>query len=51
MRREFEPGDTGTATSGPHAYPSGAIYYRVTMELQPIAGVIIFLADEIEPDV
>ncbi len=47
----YRPGDTGTVTSGPHTYPSGAVYYHVTMDVQALVPAIVFLSDEIEPDV
>jgi hypothetical protein len=47
----YQPGDTGTVTSGPHVYPSGTVYFHITMDVQPLAPAIIFLDDEIELDV
>jgi hypothetical protein len=49
--RGYQPGDAGTVTSGPRLYPSRAVYDHITIGRQPLAGVIVFLADEIEPDV
>jgi hypothetical protein len=46
----YQERDKGTVTSGPHPYPSGATYYRVTMDKTAPVGAIIFLPDEIEAD-
>jgi len=46
----YQPGDKGTAVSGPHLRPSGGSYYIARMDRDHPDKRVIFADDEVEAD-
>jgi hypothetical protein len=48
---KYPAGDKGTVSRGPQTSADGTMYYLLMMDKDDPAEVVIFKAEEIEPDV